>query len=566
MDRKEEQARDEAIPLPICPGREIAEEKYLRFINMLVRGRQRLRGIRSAGKELCAVEDEFHRALNAQITDTKREMRDTLDEMPWDKLVIAFFGETNAGKSTLIETFRILFEQNRPKGRDGLIVGDGRQDFTRERSEYEMEIDGRPFVLIDAPGIEGNEEEVRGEIVNSLKKVHCVFCVQGENNKPNDETAKKIREYLSARTNAYSVQNVCGSVDAYNREHNRKTLLSDNVLKIGEEIKAVLKDKLGPDAYKGNVPVQGLIALCAKADFADERQDLKKTQDKLVGHFGSAEAMWEFSRAQALVDLVSEWSKPENFTDELVAASDRKIKKLMQDACASVEKLQEENKDKLAKIRSALREYGKGIKDCVVRATKELRKKANDVVDSEFSKFRGSIYWALENNENVVDTAKRAMDSYKYVNKGIKGACTKVVEECLSRIRESREKVLTAKDLQTIVGKPLPEYAGTEMFDFSEAAAAVEEKRPGWWRELIPLSGYNRRKADARRAATNFLGKARAEALGLAGHSVAEFCGELKTWVEGLRREIDAERRNLDEVEATMREHKKDILIFGAEA
>ncbi|MGB4488788.1 MAG: hypothetical protein WBI95_25280 [Pseudomonas veronii] len=38
----------------------------------------------------------------------------------WDNFTIAFFGETNAGKSTIIESLRILFEE---KKRQALICG-----------------------------------------------------------------------------------------------------------------------------------------------------------------------------------------------------------------------------------------------------------------------------------------------------------------------------------------------------------------------------------------------------------------------------------------------------------
>ena len=82
--------------------------------------------------------------------------------MHWDKLVISFFGETNAGKSTIIETFRILFDSNRPLASDGNIVGNGESDYTKEYHEYDLKINGLPFILIDVPGIEGNamDEEV----------------------------------------------------------------------------------------------------------------------------------------------------------------------------------------------------------------------------------------------------------------------------------------------------------------------------------------------------------------------------------------------------------------------
>lgn len=53
----------------------------------------------------------FVDTLSAQLSRTHLEANNTLNSTEWDKLVIAFFGETNAGKSTIIETFRILFDE-----------------------------------------------------------------------------------------------------------------------------------------------------------------------------------------------------------------------------------------------------------------------------------------------------------------------------------------------------------------------------------------------------------------------------------------------------------------------
>ena len=115
-----------------------------------------------------------------------------------------FFGETNAGKSTIIETFRILFDKNRQE-EDGLIVGDGRYDFTKTYEEYKMSIGERNFTLIDVPGIEGNEDEFKEVIQTALHKAHCIFYVQGHNKKPDEATAKKIKKYLGDWVKVYSI-------------------------------------------------------------------------------------------------------------------------------------------------------------------------------------------------------------------------------------------------------------------------------------------------------------------------------------------------------------------------
>lgn len=138
------------------------------------------------------VKEKIAFAFDSKIKEAKKELDVALKDTVWDNLVIAFFGETNAGKSTIIETFRILFDDKRKK-EDGLIVGDGRHDFTKTYDEYHLSIAGHPFTLIDVPGIEGNEAEFKDVIKTALHKAHCVFYVQGHNKKPDRATAEKLR-------------------------------------------------------------------------------------------------------------------------------------------------------------------------------------------------------------------------------------------------------------------------------------------------------------------------------------------------------------------------------------
>ena len=44
-------------------------------------------------------------------TDFKREIDELERDSEWNKFCIAFFGETNSGKSTLIDTLRIIFNE-----------------------------------------------------------------------------------------------------------------------------------------------------------------------------------------------------------------------------------------------------------------------------------------------------------------------------------------------------------------------------------------------------------------------------------------------------------------------
>ena len=65
----------------------------------------------------------------------------------WDRLNVSFFGETNAGKSTIIESLI---------NGDGGSIGDGYKDFTKTINKITYE----NINLMDMPGIEGREYRV----------------------------------------------------------------------------------------------------------------------------------------------------------------------------------------------------------------------------------------------------------------------------------------------------------------------------------------------------------------------------------------------------------------------
>ena len=71
---------------------------------------KQIQKIPSSTNEFQKIKQSFVDTLSAQLSRTHLEANNTLNSTEWDKLVIAFFGETNAGKSTIIETFRILFD------------------------------------------------------------------------------------------------------------------------------------------------------------------------------------------------------------------------------------------------------------------------------------------------------------------------------------------------------------------------------------------------------------------------------------------------------------------------
>ncbi|MFT2658876.1 GTPase [Helicobacter pylori] len=113
--------------------------------------------------------------------ESLKELESLKNNEEWEKFTIAFYGETGAGKSTLIECLRMFFKEpgkmdqqerfkrlyNNMKNyrgsehtelkelQDGAIISDGRSDSTLKTESYTLKHNNQSFVLLDVPGIEG---------------------------------------------------------------------------------------------------------------------------------------------------------------------------------------------------------------------------------------------------------------------------------------------------------------------------------------------------------------------------------------------------------------------------
>ncbi|GAA7053120.1 hypothetical protein AOH534_06760 [Helicobacter pylori] len=174
-----------------------------------------------------------------------KELESLKNNEEWEKFTIAFYGETGAGKSTLIECLRLFFkepskmdQQERfkrlyedvknsnyvknyrgsehaelEKLQDGAIIGDGRSDFTKETKSYTFKHNNQSFVLLDVPGIESDEKKVKEQISNATKKAHAIFYAtktpaspqKGEEGK--EGTIEKIQSQLDSQTEVYTLFN-----------------------------------------------------------------------------------------------------------------------------------------------------------------------------------------------------------------------------------------------------------------------------------------------------------------------------------------------------------------------
>ncbi|WRE16854.1 50S ribosome-binding GTPase [Helicobacter pylori] len=171
-----------------------------------------------------------------------KELESLKNNEEWENFTIAFYGETGAGKSTLIECLRLFFKERSKmdqqerfrrlysnyvknhrgsghalleleKFQDGAIIGDGRSDFTLKTKSYTLKHNNKTFTLLDVPGIEGDEKKVIEQISNATQKAHAIFYVTKTPNPPQKGeegkrgTIEKIQKQLGSQTEVWAIFN-----------------------------------------------------------------------------------------------------------------------------------------------------------------------------------------------------------------------------------------------------------------------------------------------------------------------------------------------------------------------
>ncbi len=160
-------------------------------------------------------------------SESLKELESLKNNEEWEKFTITFYGETGAGKSTIIECLRLFFkelgkmdQQERfkrlyanmknhesseraelEKLQDGAIIDNGRSDSTLETKSYTLKHNNQSFVLLDVPGIEGNEKKVKQQISDATQKAHAIFDVTKTPAPPQKEKREKKERLKRSKTN-----------------------------------------------------------------------------------------------------------------------------------------------------------------------------------------------------------------------------------------------------------------------------------------------------------------------------------------------------------------------------
>ncbi|WQZ45040.1 50S ribosome-binding GTPase [Helicobacter pylori] len=269
-----------------------------------------------------------------------KELESLKNNEEWENFTIAFYGETGAGKSTLIECLRLFFkeqskvvQQERFKRlysnyqnnyqnderkkqnilnelhslQDGAIIGDGRSDFTLTTKSYTLKHINQSFVLLDVPGIEGDEKKVKQQISDATKKAHAIFYVtktpappqKGEEGK--EGTIEKIQKQLDSQTEVWTI---------FNKPINNPRAFKDGLIDESEKeslkiLNKEMKNILGKH-YMGYKAVSAQAAFYGLSSALLPETDFYKNKQKFLEVFKEEEWLLYKSRFQQLGEFITE--------------------------------------------------------------------------------------------------------------------------------------------------------------------------------------------------------------------------------------------------------------------
>nr|WP_143432349.1 GTPase [Helicobacter pylori] len=298
--------------------------------------------------------------------ESLKELESLKNNEEWENFTIAFYGETGAGKSTLIECLRLFFKeqskvvqqerfkrlystyqnnyQNDERKRqailnelhslqDGAIIGDGRSDFTLETKSYTLKHNNKTFTLLNVPGIEGDEKKVIEQISNATQKAHAIFYVtkkptplqKGEEGK--EGTIEKIQKQLDSQTEVWTI---------FNKPINNPRAFKDGLIDGSEKeslkiLNKEMKNILGKH-YEGHQIVSAQMAFYGLSSALLPESDFYKNKQKFLKDFKAGELLYQ-SHFKPLAEFIAE---------ELLKNSCKKIiESNCNKALKAIEKLQE---------------------------------------------------------------------------------------------------------------------------------------------------------------------------------------------------------------------------------
>lgn len=349
---------------------------------------------------------------------------------------------------------------------DGKIIGTGRPDYTQSSTEYSLIVDDNEFILIDIPGIEGNEEKFKKIIKNSLMKSHVIFYINGSGKKAEKDTLEKIKNYMHDGTSVYAIFNVHCKAQKDRIKGIDKTYqeeLSDAYKKQKSEVipqtEEELKSFLGSN-FKGSVCVNGLLSFCAMAldnygkstIVKDEDKNLRTTQSKFLKEYlNDVEAMRSDCAIRDVQSIIVE--KITHFDEYILEENIKKLRKRLSDIISDITRLRATEKNK---IKSFIREYDTFEKNCEIAKDnfiQTIQRIGRFEVATAFAEVQEELFTDIErckgriNSSSVESILNKHEDQISFdIQNAINNKITSAFNEYQESVEEAEARLL--KDLQ----------------------------------------------------------------------------------------------------------------------
>ncbi|WP_341846535.1 GTPase [Helicobacter pylori] len=393
-------------------------------------------------------------------SESLKEFESLKNNEEWENFTIAFYGETNAGKSTLIECLRLFFKERSKmdqqerfrqlyseknhrgsghalleleKFQDGAIIGDGRSDFTTETKSYTLKHGNKTFTLLDVPGIEGDEQKVIDQISNATQKAHAIFYVtkkptppqKGEEGK--EGTIEKIQKQLDLQTEVWTI---------YNKPINNPRAFKDGLIDGSEKeslkiLNKEMKNILGKH-YMGHQIVSAQMAFYGLASALLPESDFYKNKQKFLKDFKAGELLYQ-SHFKPLGEFITE-ALLENSRAKIVQSNCNKALKVVEELQEAIEITIEKQIDPMIKARQ---EYKEEVDDNLDRSTEkfisDLKNSALDEID-QFKSDIGEIMYVHIERKIEDEKCKEIFDNE------LKQRETKLIEDIERCFKECEER------------------------------------------------------------------------------------------------------------------------------
>ncbi|MEO7068583.1 MAG: hypothetical protein ABI114_16855 [Rhodanobacter sp.] len=339
---------------------------------------------------------------------------------------------------------------------DGGIIGDGRSDYTVATKSYSFQLGEHSCVLLDVPGIEGNEGKVREHIESAVQTAHVVFYVTSKAAAPQKGdgkvmgTLEKIARQLGPQTEVWTLYNKRATSPRQLQGASLTTNDEEGSLK---ELDRRVGEQLG-ESYRGTRTLSAYPMFLASAEHLVPESDMARQRQKFLDQIPT-QSLLEKSGFNALESFL---------TTELVDDCKAKIKrsnfnKAREVVCVVAEGIGALHREKFEQLGQDLVRDAEGACRQIDLAVKSMKSRVRNAGRSAIDHFertvREEVYVCIDRklgNDDFKRELRRIMEVHSIV---VTSDITSAVEmqsgrlkdqigEVIERFKEQAEELLLA--------------------------------------------------------------------------------------------------------------------------